>query len=67
MISTRLILYVTILCVMCMYVLYLVMFEYFSYIFIVELQSEIQKIKNENETFQSMYTHYLLLINDLFL
>ena len=33
----------------------------------VELQSEIQKIKNENETLQSMYTHYLLLINDLFL
>ena len=51
---------------MCMCVLYSVMFEHF-YIFFVELQSEIQKIKSESETFQSMYTHYLLLINDLFL
>ena len=34
---------------------------------IKEYEEDIQNIKNESETFQSMYTHYLLLINDLFL
>ena len=57
---------------MCMCTLYNVFFSLLCFdvhilYFFVELLSEIQKIKNESETFQSMYTHYLLLINDLFL
>ena len=60
-------------CVHCstMYIYSLLGFDVFFihiiYFLFIELQSEIQKIKNESETFQSMYTHYLLLINDLFL